>query len=67
MSMPLTLYRSILGDLLRVLALTTAVLVTVIAFGATIKPLADDDPKMRAMEAYIYAKRKGVPLEFGKH
>ncbi|WP_375770667.1 cytochrome C [Archangium gephyra] len=31
------------------------------------KPLADDDPKMRAMEAYIYAKRKGVPLEFGKH
>jgi thiosulfate dehydrogenase/tetrathionate reductase SoxA/TsdA-like protein len=31
------------------------------------KPLADNDPKMRAMEAYIYAKRKGVPLEFGKH
>ncbi|ADO68885.1 c-type cytochrome [Stigmatella aurantiaca] len=31
------------------------------------KPLADDDPKMKAMEAYIYARRKGVPLEFGKH
>ncbi|PTL76964.1 hypothetical protein DAT35_47355 [Vitiosangium sp. GDMCC 1.1324] len=31
------------------------------------KPLADDDPKMRAMEAYIYAQRKGVPLEYGKH
>ncbi|MFL5352983.1 c-type cytochrome [Archangium sp.] len=31
------------------------------------KPLADNDPKMRAMEAFIYAKRKGVPLEFGKH
>ncbi|OJT22169.1 hypothetical protein BO221_24170 [Archangium sp. Cb G35] len=31
------------------------------------KPLADDDPKMKAMEAYIYSKRKGVPLEFGKH
>ncbi|MCY1019210.1 cytochrome C [Pyxidicoccus sp. MSG2] len=30
------------------------------------KPLADDDPKMRAMEAYIYAKRKGTPLEYGK-
>ncbi|MDY7227825.1 c-type cytochrome [Hyalangium rubrum] len=31
------------------------------------KPLADDDPKMKAMEAYIYAKRKGVALDFGKH
>lgn len=31
------------------------------------KPLADGDPKMRAMEAFIYAKRKGVPLEYGKH
>ncbi|WP_224368988.1 c-type cytochrome [Hyalangium versicolor] len=31
------------------------------------KPLADDDPKMKALEAFIYARRKGVPLEFGKH
>ncbi|HEX8700004.1 MAG TPA: cytochrome C, partial [Myxococcaceae bacterium] len=31
------------------------------------KPLADDDPKLKAMEAYIYAKRKGVKLEYGKH
>lgn len=31
------------------------------------KPLADGDPKMRAMEAFILAKRKGVPLEYGKH
>ncbi|WP_284662622.1 hypothetical protein [Myxococcus sp. SDU36] len=30
------------------------------------KPLADGDPRMRAMEAYIYAKRKGVKLEYGK-
>lgn len=30
------------------------------------KPLADGDPKLRAMEAYIYAKRKGTPLEYGK-
>jgi len=29
--------------------------------------LAADDPKMRALEAYILAQRKGVPLEFGKH
>jgi len=31
------------------------------------KPLADDDPRLRAMEAYIYAQRKGTPLEYGKH
>ena len=31
------------------------------------KPLADDDPKLKAMEAYIYAQRKGVALEYGKH
>jgi len=28
--------------------------------------LADDDPKMRALEAYIYAQRKGVPLDYGR-
>lgn len=26
-----------------------------------------DDPRMRAIEAYIYAQRKGVPLNYGKH
>ena len=31
------------------------------------KPLPDDDPKLKAMEAYIYAQRKGVALEYGKH
>ncbi len=31
------------------------------------KPLAEDSHEMRAMEAYIYAQRKGVALEFGKH
>ena len=31
------------------------------------EPLEPDDPKMRALEAYIYAQRKGTPLEFGKH
>jgi lipopolysaccharide export LptBFGC system permease protein LptF len=35
--------RYILGELLRVIGLTTAVLVTVIAFGATIKPLAGNN------------------------
>ena len=29
-------------------------------------PLAPDDPKMRAMEAYILAQRKGTALEYGK-
>ena len=31
------------------------------------KPLAEDDPRTKAMEAYIYAQRKGVKLEYGKH
>ena len=31
------------------------------------KLLADDDPKLKAMEAYILAQRKGVALDFGKH
>lgn len=29
--------------------------------------LADDDPRVKAMEAYILAQRKGIALEFGKH
>ncbi|MCI0437354.1 MAG: LptF/LptG family permease, partial [Gemmatimonadetes bacterium] len=40
--MPLLLSRYILLELLRVFALTAVVLVTVIAFGASIKPLAHD-------------------------
>ncbi|MCA9295753.1 MAG: LptF/LptG family permease [Phycisphaerales bacterium] len=40
--MPWTLWRYILGDLIRSLLLTTFILVTVIAFGAAIKPLAQD-------------------------
>jgi cytochrome c len=31
------------------------------------KPLAHDDPRMLALEAYIYAQRQGTPLQFGKH
>jgi len=31
------------------------------------KPLASDDPRMRALEAYIIAQRKGKTLEYGKH
>jgi hypothetical protein len=31
------------------------------------KPLAEDDPRLKAMEAYILAQRKGTALEFGKH
>jgi cytochrome c len=31
------------------------------------KPLASDDPKMRALESYILAQRKGKPLDYGKH
>lgn len=31
------------------------------------QPLASDDPKMRAMEAYILAQRAGKTLAYGKH
>ncbi len=31
------------------------------------KPMPDDDPRLRALEAYIIAQRKGVKLEYGKH
>lgn len=31
------------------------------------KALGSDDPKMRALEAYIIAQRKGKALEYGKH
>jgi thiosulfate dehydrogenase len=31
------------------------------------KPLADDDPRLRAMEAYIMSQRKGVAMAPGKH
>ncbi len=41
--MPWMLYRYIMGELLRVFALTATVLVMVVAFGAAIKPLAADD------------------------
>jgi thiosulfate dehydrogenase len=30
-------------------------------------PMSADDPRMRAMEAYIYAQRRGKALEYGKH
>ena len=31
------------------------------------KPMAADDPRMRAMEAYITAQRAGAPMAYGKH
>jgi thiosulfate dehydrogenase len=31
------------------------------------KPFADDDPRLKALEAYILAQRKGVVLDYGKH
>jgi hypothetical protein len=30
-------------------------------------PFADDDPRMRALESYILAQRRGKALEYGKH
>ena len=31
------------------------------------RPLPDDDPRLKALEAYILAQRKGTPLDYGKH
>jgi cytochrome c len=31
------------------------------------KAMSADDPRMRAMEAYVLAQRKGEPLMYGKH
>jgi thiosulfate dehydrogenase len=31
------------------------------------KPLPDGDDKIKALEAYILAQRKGIALEYGKH
>jgi len=31
------------------------------------QPLSADDPRMRALEAYMYAQRSGVTLAYGKH
>ena len=39
--LPYTLWLYVLGDLWKLVALTTGVLVTVIAFAAAVKPLAD--------------------------
>lgn len=59
--MPWRLCRYILVDLLRVVGLTTAVLVTVIAFGATIKPLADNS-LLSAGQAAWYMVLVMVPM-----
>jgi cytochrome c553 len=31
------------------------------------QPMSEDDARMRALEAYIYAQRSGTPLAYGKH
>jgi hypothetical protein len=31
------------------------------------EPLEADDPRMRALEAYIFAQRKGTELDYGRH
>lgn len=31
------------------------------------KPFADDDPRLKALEAYILAQRKGFALDYGRH
>lgn len=55
------LYRYMLSDLLRVFGLTATVLVTIIAFGATIKPLASDT-LLSAAEIAKYLMLAIIPM-----
>src|SRR5262245_8220260 len=59
--MPRLLYRYVLLELLRVIGLTTTVLVTVIAFGATIKPLANET-LLDAGQTFKYLMLAIVPM-----
>ena len=59
--MPWRLYRYILGELLRQVVLTTAILVTIIAFGAVIKPLAGDSV-LTAGQALKYIGLAMIPM-----
>src|SRR4030095_1077226 len=59
--MPWLLYRMMLVDLLRVIGLTAGVLVTVIAFGATIKPLTNDR-LLEASQTFKYLLAVMLPM-----
>ncbi len=61
LAMPRLLYRMMLVDLLRVIGLTAGVLVTVVAFGATIKPLANDS-LLSAAQTFKYLALAIVPM-----
>ncbi|MCI0363647.1 MAG: LptF/LptG family permease [Phycisphaerales bacterium] len=58
--MPWLLYRYLLGELLRAIGLTAAVLVTVIAFGGMIKPLSGN--MLDAGQAFKYLGLSIVPM-----
>ncbi|MBT7351741.1 MAG: LptF/LptG family permease [Phycisphaerae bacterium] len=59
--MPLRLYKHSLGELVRVICFTAAVLAVVTAFGAIIKPLAGDAP-LSAAQAVKYVGLSMVPM-----
>lgn len=60
MGTPWTLWRSILGEMLKVIGVTALVLVLVISFGATIKPLSDG--KLLASDALKFILLASVPM-----
>ena len=59
--MPLRLYSYLLIEMVRVIAITTGVLVTVIAFGAVIKPLAGES-MLTAGQAIKYVFFAMIPM-----
>lgn len=60
-TMPWRLHRYLLVELLRIIGLTTAVLVVVTAFGAVIKPMATGVP-LGPMQALTYVALSTVPM-----
>ncbi len=58
--MPWRLYGHLLKELLKTMALTTGILVTVIAFGAAIKPLAQN--LLGPMQTMLYVSIATVPM-----
>jgi len=59
--MPILLFRTIFAELLRTMLLTTVILVTVIAFGAAVKPLANEQI-LSASQTLKYIALATVPM-----
>ena len=60
---PWILWRHLAGELVRVLLVTTGIIVTVIAFGAAAKPLAENTIGAETVMKYVTVS---APIEIGR-